>query len=105
MNTKRQTMKDLETKALAARDKEVKKAKAELYSEPRIPGANRATLRKLYRRQIKIMNQSRKREIAHAKRAAKKDVREIVKIIDNVQTIREKNEEKIRVMLNEKTEN
>lgn len=61
--TKRQIMIDLEKKAIAARDKAVKKAKKELYGGPKIPGVNRSTLRrwmKQHRKVLKVSTQNEK---------------------------------------------
>ena len=70
-NTKRDVMRDLVKKAIEARDGEVKEAKEEMKGA-RIPGLNRATVRKIIKRQRNAVKIQKKREFYKAKMLGEK---------------------------------
>jgi hypothetical protein len=70
--TKRQTMRDLEKKAVEARDKEAKAAKKEITKGVKIFGYNRKKIRALIKRQKPLIKAQQKQEAYKAKMIAAK---------------------------------
>ena len=72
MSTKRQTMRDLEKKAVETRDKEAREAKKEITKGVKIFGCNRKKIRALIKRQKPLIKVQQKRETYKAKMIAAK---------------------------------
>jgi transcription initiation factor TFIID subunit TAF12 len=70
MSTKRQTMQDLEKKAVETRDKEAKATKKEIAKGVKISGFNRKKIRALIKRQKPQIKVQQKREAYKAKKIA-----------------------------------